>query len=396
MGAVDEDKSISNRLLLWQGALQMMAEHPWKGVGKGKFGDVFMREYQLPTHTQTYSTAINDFLTVGTERGIMALAITISMLITLVTFSFVRGWMWKDPFLISCSACITSGIFLSWFSSIAFESNSRYPVIIAAGAIVLTLFVHPLTKKGKQPSSSALAAVRNVVRSTFAPLLVGWLGGLILIMTFGLAMGGFALKSHPLVEAVTIAGVDGLRISPRTFRPVGTIVYLGDQDESPSDLLKSTLRPLAKKGWKVYCFQQCDFLSDTQRTMTRVLNCLFDSGERKIDFFLAGHARGAVIAENLSRRVNIRGLACFLYPNGVIILSNVADENLGPRKDYSFFAFQEAKTSCIQPREVNPTVKTVTYPGSFSAENPRWQDWIRDADRYLFNLLPPPIEPRRQ
>jgi hypothetical protein len=43
----------------------------WTGVGAGRFGEIFERDYQLPEHKATYTTAINDFLTLGAERGIV-------------------------------------------------------------------------------------------------------------------------------------------------------------------------------------------------------------------------------------------------------------------------------------------------------------------------------------
>lgn len=69
---VRNDESSGNRLTLWQGGLQMMADSPWQGWGDGKSGLAYMNYYQdmnADEEKKAYRGMVNGFLTIGVERG---------------------------------------------------------------------------------------------------------------------------------------------------------------------------------------------------------------------------------------------------------------------------------------------------------------------------------------
>ena len=68
-----KDFSWQNRLISYEGALQIMAEHPLSGVGLGGFQREFQQLYAPPMLAEHWSIILNDYLTVGMALGIPAL-----------------------------------------------------------------------------------------------------------------------------------------------------------------------------------------------------------------------------------------------------------------------------------------------------------------------------------
>jgi O-antigen ligase len=70
-----EDRSILNRLEVWRGAMVLTARQPWTGVGWGEFGTEFrawVQPLEMPTR---YRTAIHNYLSISSERGLPALGL---------------------------------------------------------------------------------------------------------------------------------------------------------------------------------------------------------------------------------------------------------------------------------------------------------------------------------
>jgi O-antigen ligase len=60
-------------LISYEGALQIMAEHPLSGVGLGGFQREFQQQYAPPLLTEHWSIILNDYLTIGMALGVPAL-----------------------------------------------------------------------------------------------------------------------------------------------------------------------------------------------------------------------------------------------------------------------------------------------------------------------------------
>ena len=65
-----QDRSVGNRLELWQAAMHMMADRPWKGWGAGQSGWVYCEAYQPVEREEIYRTCVNSYLTLGAEHGL--------------------------------------------------------------------------------------------------------------------------------------------------------------------------------------------------------------------------------------------------------------------------------------------------------------------------------------
>ncbi|MFA6568747.1 MAG: O-antigen ligase family protein [Victivallales bacterium] len=82
------DDSMLNRLNLWQGGLQMLADNP-SGVGTGFSGMIFTDFYQPMGSGLTFRTMVNSFLTFMVEHGILLSFIVAVPLIFSFAASFI-------------------------------------------------------------------------------------------------------------------------------------------------------------------------------------------------------------------------------------------------------------------------------------------------------------------
>lgn len=381
---VSQDKSISHRLLVWQGALQMMAEHPWKGVDPSQFGTVFTRDYRLPTHTDEYTTAVNDFLTFGAERGIPLLALVTSILFGLVIIALRIGVQERNVLLAGCGAAMLCYLACCCFSSIGFCWNPSFLLVAPAVAILVgTGWREIRTKKGNLLFRTARCSILWLLLS--AGIFIGfWL------------LGAAALTARPVTSRIEIAGVSGLEVQPRWITPRGSIIYIGDSAESPDALLQSTLRPLARKGWTVLCFDHPPFASEAYDQTLAIIKEMQALDLLKSPWFIAGHRRGAQLALGLASVCNSRAIACYLMPakSAFPDLSPIA---IMPRLNVPvLLGAQDADSGRSQQRlseianisrnsKVN--VETALHHGQFSEESPRWELWIDCISSFCSGLL---------
>ncbi len=82
------DASVTHRLALWKGALQMAADHPW-GYGRGQSGEQYMQWYQPLDHSEGYRTMVNSYLTLLVEQG--------WLLCGVLCMLFIAFWQWSAP-----------------------------------------------------------------------------------------------------------------------------------------------------------------------------------------------------------------------------------------------------------------------------------------------------------
>ncbi len=68
------DYSWRNRLLAWEGAMQIIADHPFFGVGWRRLAEEFEYFYAPSRLSEFASIQLNDFLTIGMAFGILGLA----------------------------------------------------------------------------------------------------------------------------------------------------------------------------------------------------------------------------------------------------------------------------------------------------------------------------------
>ena len=100
------EKSASDRIIIWKGAINMIKAHPVLGIGYGSF-PYFIMEY---SEIEVERDAHNTYLRIAAEMGIPALIIFITMLILIFINTL---WVFKntnDNFFKGCSLGFLGGI----------------------------------------------------------------------------------------------------------------------------------------------------------------------------------------------------------------------------------------------------------------------------------------------
>ena len=89
------DASSANRILIWKGAQQMIQEHPWTGVGLGRFSS------QIGQYMQQvrWYDAHNAYIITAAEMGIPALILFIVMILVIFWITYVVYTHHPDPFI---------------------------------------------------------------------------------------------------------------------------------------------------------------------------------------------------------------------------------------------------------------------------------------------------------
>ncbi len=129
-GITAEDRSISNRLAIWQTAPRMMADAP-DGWGLGNSGRAYTQWYQPLDRTENYRTLVSSHLTWLAEFGWPG------RFLYLLFWGFMAAWCWP------CRRSVMDGIPLAvwscFFVSAMFSSVAESPWLwtIPAAAAVL-------------------------------------------------------------------------------------------------------------------------------------------------------------------------------------------------------------------------------------------------------------------
>lgn len=280
IASVREDLSVKHRLLVWRGALQMMAEHPWQGVGAGRFGDEFSAWYQPGGFHEHYETAVSSYFTIGAERGIPVLAGMLLGLGVMVYAGAEAARREGSAVRAGLTAAFVTLLTAGFFSSLLFVPAVLWSTV-GIGAAMISCIVWKNWNGSRLPSRRALFC-----------LMAGW--ALLGACLFGIAY--LALRSQPAVaRQITVGVFSGWRVEPRGRVSAGRIFYLPDAGEEPEAVAKSILRPLAARGWSVVCFPQPEFKQDAlgqARAQFRALR-REDSEARWV---IAGHRQGGETA----------------------------------------------------------------------------------------------------
>ena len=240
---LEGDLSIVNRLKLWTGAFQMMADHPISGVETDHFGNVFERDYQTVGHTVTNSTAVSDYLTFGAEHGLVLLGVTVGALFFVAGQAYRGARQSKSVLQLSLTSAQISILVASAFSTLWFVSEYRW----LFGFIIATLVVYGLRhwrgeENWKWQFPFYLKRLGMYV-----------IGSSIVLAALAIASLWF-LPTKSFDVKVDLPGGDDPQchvFEPRWKVAKGVIVYFSDLDEESALLCHSTLRPLSALGWDV-------------------------------------------------------------------------------------------------------------------------------------------------
>lgn len=374
-----EDRSIHHRVLVWIGALQIMAEHPWNGVGAGQFGKIFEKDYQLPTHTADYTTAINDFLTLGAERGLPLLLFVTTFSLGLVLTSVRIGARRGYSALCACGAAIACYLVCCWFSSIGFRWNPSFLPLVSAVGIV------------GQLSWIAMRSPKGILFRGISRYSLTWLIISAVIVAVLAAAEARVLYLRPVDSRITIGGVTGTEVRPRWQSSKGFILYIGDPADDPEMLVKSTLRPLAREGWTVFLLDRPASTSAAFAELPPKVEQLRKQGVLPDRWQLAGHRRGAQLALALAPLLQPESVACYLPPLQSAFPDLSPALNLPRFSGRIFLAAQDTDPSRTQQNLValqqvgqgkGLAVTADIHSGAFQLESPHWQQWVHDIDNF--------------
>lgn len=82
------DHSVTNRLRIWRGCLEMLWAEPWRGWGTGESGTVYMNWFRNLGRTEAVLGPVNSFLHVASELGLPVFVLATTVLFALV----VAAW----------------------------------------------------------------------------------------------------------------------------------------------------------------------------------------------------------------------------------------------------------------------------------------------------------------
>jgi O-antigen ligase len=240
--SIKGDLSIANRIKLWTGAWQMIADHPLTGVGPDQFGPVFAEDYQRFDHTANNSTAVSDYLTFGAEHGLVLLSLITGSLACLLLASYQASIGRNNGFQFALASTLLGVLLSSAFSTFWFVTTYQYIFVLTVTALSGCLLVQTVrTGPWKQ---RALELLTLEARCVFSALIFT-------AVVAAVSTAGQSTQSSNLTLATTKQMVTVHFIHTRWKKAKGLIVYFPNDPNSMPLLCHAILRPLAARGWDI-------------------------------------------------------------------------------------------------------------------------------------------------
>jgi len=128
------------RLPIWQGALEIIRDHPIFGTGLGTFNYIFPQYQPSEIITKHYTYAHSDVLELLSDVGIVGFSIFLSGLIVFVRYGFRHFRKRHNPYVIGMSIGVF-GSLASLFVHSFVDFNLHIPAIAILGSIILALSI---------------------------------------------------------------------------------------------------------------------------------------------------------------------------------------------------------------------------------------------------------------
>jgi hypothetical protein len=114
------DASVTNRLELWRGGMEMIASSPWIGWGSGESGRAYMNWFQDLERSEPYSTMVNSYLHVSVEYGLIHFTGVLIGLFTILMIAW-RSGRTGDALAGAAGASITAWAVANMFTTLWIE-----------------------------------------------------------------------------------------------------------------------------------------------------------------------------------------------------------------------------------------------------------------------------------
>ena len=209
---VVHDMSIHNRIVLWQSVCEMCADSPLFGIGRS-VGDVYMAWRQPLERMQRYSTAVNDYLTIGARYGMIVLMLWMFVII-LVASGLLRTARVK------CSpvmAALAAGVF-SYATAAMFSTFYTTPFLSISFTVALLLGVFLIVRNG------LCAGCDHVMKALFMALAV-----CVSILVFGMLSRA---DDRLRYSYFCINGIDSVMVRKGVDEVSSVVIFLFDKKEA--------------------------------------------------------------------------------------------------------------------------------------------------------------------
>ena len=294
VSAIGEDPSISHRLLVWRGALEMIADHPIYGVSAGQFGQVFQTYYQEPWHKDEYITAISDYLTLAAEHGVVFVLPVVVFVVCLAVAAIGYSLRYGDAWLVPIIGALVALGAASIFSDVGFVWEVQLLYWTGVGGLAIYCGVKfVLERRGRRDAEKV-------------PHEKIWLPAAGVGVAVGCLLGGAVICAALTRPASCSVQPDASRNNPRVpkieYLPgrmvprKGALLFLPASPESLTVVGRQILRPLAENGWRSVTLDLCMYDQEATR---QVVDALRDLEGPTLVLAEGTRARVAVMAEQL-------------------------------------------------------------------------------------------------
>lgn len=286
------DRSVGNRWLVWKGALTMTSDHWLGGVGSGEFGTQFTPWYQPIKMTTRYVAALNNYLTLSAERGILVL----------------WGYL-----------CLVFGILYTAWRKSRQTQNAWMLGVVSAQVVYLVagLFTYSLTKWEVAwifwtffvvSSWHIVKNLRNSWRQRLAfpkpnappflafltPIGASTLICLLILFSGSRLLAELSTRADFFIFNETGQQQHGVIVSPTRNDARGVIIWSHGKGGSIREDGKDTLRYLAEKGFIVVSIDYRDGGMDGLEDIRALLRWVLHNKEfESYPMYLAGFSLGA-------------------------------------------------------------------------------------------------------
>jgi len=230
--ADSEDRSIGNRLIVYEGALDVIAQNPWFGVGWNRFADYYQSWLQPLDLPHSYPGALNNYLCLGAELGLPALFCYLTLVWGSIWWACRRAVLGQSPAL----ACLAS-------AQAAFQAAGQFtytltlPEIAWLSPFLLVCSWVAGVRQGANSPDLRYAAVVGM-GTAFTVCLALFLTGIQMLDYAPTRPGFFSISGSARAVLVT----------PRDTQRRSVLIYCNDRNQSIATMGRPTLRYLAERN----------------------------------------------------------------------------------------------------------------------------------------------------
>ena len=232
---ITQDGSIKHRILLWQGALGLIAKYPISGVPAEKLGEYYTAWYQPLWLNEGYATFINDYLTIAGKYGLGGL-IGYLWLLLMVLYCTTKLLFKLDNSLLLYTVAATVCYLLSSMFSTIFVHANVYWLFVLLIIVLIIVAIWGITTEQLKLTCHELIFVSFI---PFAIAFMVFLGGL--------------LVNHCLPYCF-FDNRDLVIARPQSMNKAEILLISSSDKYDHISTIRKVIRPLLLKNYTVFSF----------------------------------------------------------------------------------------------------------------------------------------------